>query len=222
MGDKIILNLDESGNFGKKGRYFTIACVETCNSKPLINVMKKAVVKTKKTFTQFENECEIKASDAFPPIKEYFIRKITSKEDVGIRYIVADLHHVKPALLKDENLLYNYMLSFLVLPVARKRNLKELIINLDKRTIKVQSTNSFENYIKIKANYEMNLGVEITVNYVESHNSYCIQAADFVANAVNSYYEYNHSYYYDMLETKIVKKERFPRELFGSEKVINL
>lgn len=223
MGDKMILNFDESGNFGKRGRYFTIACVGMENTKSLSNVMKKAVLKTKKKFPEFTNEKEIKASDAYPPIKDYFLRKIGSK-DVSIRYIVADLHHVKKQLLEDENLLYNYMLKFVIEPVAMKKGLKHLVINLDKRTIKVKSTNSFEGYIKIRLNYELNLDINIEVNYVESHNSYAIQAADFIANAVNARYEYGrkHGYYYNLIEDKIVQKELFPRRFFGQQKVVSL
>jgi hypothetical protein len=222
-GDKLILNFDESGNLGKQGRYFTIACVETTNTKPLSNVMKKAVLKTKKTFAEFETNDEIKASDAYPLIKDYFLRKITSK-DIKIRYIVADLHHVKKQLLDDENLLYNFMLKFIIEPVALKRGLKHLIINLDKRTIKVESTNSFENYIKIRLNYELNLDLKIEVKYIESQNSYAIQAADFIANAINSKYEYGkgHDFNYKTIEDKIVQKEHFPRSYFGQKKVVSL
>lgn len=220
MGDKIVLNFDESGNLGKQGRYFTIACVEMENTKPLHNVMKKAILRTKKVFPKFQMFDEIKASDAFPPIKDYFLRKIASK-NVKIRYIVADLHHVKQQLLDDENLLYNFMLKFVIEPVARQKGLKHLVINLDKRTIKVQSINSFENYIKIHLNYELNLDIKVDVKYLESHNSYGIQAADFVANAVYSKYEFGYDYCYNLIEDKIAQSELFPRKFFGQSKVVN-
>ncbi|UOE54908.1 DUF3800 domain-containing protein [Cytobacillus oceanisediminis] len=221
MGDKLILNFDESGNLGKQGRYFTIACIEMPFTKPLSNVMKKTVLKVKKEFTRFENVDEIKASDSNPIIKDYFLRKIASK-DLNIRYIVADLHHVKSKLLEDENLLYNYMLKFIIEPVAMRRGLKHLVINLDKRTIKVESTNSFENYIKIRLNYDLNLDLDIEVRYIESQNSYPIQAADFVANAINSKYEHGHNYNYDLISSKVVQSERFPRRYFGQQKVVSL
>ncbi|KAA0547582.1 DUF3800 domain-containing protein [Bacillus sp. BGMRC 2118] len=222
MGDKLILNFDESGNLGKSGRYFTIACVCTDSLKPLHNVMKKAVLKTKQNFTEFSNHDEIKAKESYPPIKDFFLRKIVSK-DISIRYIVADLHHVKRQLIQDENLLYNYMLKFVIEPVAMKPGLKHLVINLDKRTIKVKSTNSFEDYIKIRLQYELNLDITIEVNYLESHNSYAIQAADFVANAINAKYEYGvaHGYYYNLIDEKIVQSEHFPRRYFGQQKVVS-
>jgi hypothetical protein len=220
MGEKVVLNFDESGNMGKQGKYFTIACIEMTNTKPLSNVMKKAVLKTKDQFPKYSSYQEIKASESYPMIKDYFLRKISSK-DIKIRYIVADLEHVKRELLEDENLLYNFMLQFLIVPVARQKTVSDLVINLDKRTIKVKSTNSFEEYIKLKLKYEMNLDINITVNYVESHNSYAIQAADFVANAINTKYEYGFSFYYDLINDKVRQRELFPRKFFGQSKVVS-
>ncbi|KAA6450326.1 DUF3800 domain-containing protein [Bacillus swezeyi] len=219
MGETVTLNFDESGNLGTKGRYFTIACVETLNQKPLHNVIKKAVLKTKTEFNAFAEYKEIKASQAYPCIKDYFLRKIVSK-DIKIKYVVADKDYVKKSLLQDENLLYNFMLQFIIVPVAKKPNVKRIVINLDKRTIKVQSGNSFEEYIKIKLMYELNLDVEVIVNYLESHNCYSIQAADFVANAVYSFYEYKHDYFFNILKPKIEHAEEFPYKNFGKEKMV--
>lgn len=211
---KVILNLDESGNLGSDGRYFTIACIETTNVKPLINVMKKTELKTKQTFEKFKNADEIKANEAFPLIKDYYYRKIASK-DIAIRYVTADKPYVKSRLLEDENLLYNYMLQFIIVPIARKQNVKALDIYLDNRSIKVKSANSFQEYISIKLNYELNLNVDLNVQYVESKNSYPVQAADFVANAVNAYYEHGYTPYFDILKPKIIQHEKFPINYFG-------
>lgn len=213
---KVILNFDESGNMGRKGRYFTIACIETYNTKALKNVMKKSSLKVKRKFPRFANEREIKASDSFPIIKDYILRRIISK-DIQIRYATADLPFVHGPLLKDENLLYNYLLHFIIVPVAKRRDVDEIDIFLDKRSIKVESINSFQNYISIKVNYELGLDVKISVDYMESHNSYCIQAADFVANTINSYYEYGHDHCFKILHPKIAQHEKFPRHVFGSE-----
>lgn len=220
-GKFLILNFDESGNLGKSGRYFTIACVGSNNMKPLVNVMKKTALKTKQTFAKFSDFTEIKAKDSYPFIKDYFLNKIVSK-DIDIRYIVADLHHVKKSLIDDENLLYNYMLQFLIVPVAKRKDVTKLVLNLDKRSVKVGSINSFSDYIKIELNYKLGLNIAVEVNYFESQNSYSIQAADFVANAINSKYEYNLNYFYDILKPKIVHNELFPRKLFGKGNVIDI
>lgn len=215
MTNKVCISFDESGNFGTKGRYFTIAGIISKDSnKPLKRVMKRATLKTKKQFEKYKDVDEVKASDSYPCIKEYFLRKIVSK-DITIRYVVCDLHHTMERLLKDENVLYNYLLQFLIIPEAADKSITELEINIDKRTIKVNSVNSFEDYIKTKLIGEHGLDIKITVNYMESQNCYAVQAADFVANAVNSMYEWNHYYYYDLISEKCVQRERFPRHKFG-------
>lgn len=215
MNDHIYLYLDESGNLGSDGRYFTIAAIETENPKPLSNVMKKTILRTKTKFERFKDVKEIKASESNPIIKDFFLRRISSKQNINIRYIVSDKKHVKKQLLEDENLLYNYMLKFLIVPVAKKRGLKRLIIILDKRSIKVKSANSFEDYINIILRFELNLDIEIVVKYLESHNSYAIQAADFIANAVYINYEFENNYFYKLIAQKIAFGDRFPNNNFG-------
>ncbi|PWW01240.1 uncharacterized protein DUF3800 [Paenibacillus cellulosilyticus] len=215
----MILNFDESGNMGNSGRYFVIACVAGHELKPLVNVMNKAIINVKKQFKQYANLDEIKASKASPVVKEYILRKIASK-DIQIRYIVADLHHIKPQLLSDQNTLYNYLLSFIIRPVASTAFVRGLQLNLDKRSIKVGSENSFEDYLKIKVRYEDQNLIPITVKYIESQNSVLIQAADFVANAIYSKYEYGNDYFYDIIDPKIYRLERFPYAQFGKDKVV--
>ena len=215
MSEAIYLYLDESGNLGSSGRYFVIAGIETTNSKPLNNIIKKSVLKIKHTFERFKASKEIKASDSTPIIKDFMLRKIVSKENIHIRYIVADKKHVKRALIEDENLLYNFLLKFLILPIATKSNLKKLVLILDKRTIKVKSSNSFEDYINILLRYELGLNIQIEVVYMESQNCYSIQAADFVANALYLKYEFQNAYFESIIASKIVFSDHFPRGVFA-------
>lgn len=56
---------------------------------------------------------EIKAKDAYPCIK-YHILEYIAKKDLQISYIVADLNHVKPSLLTDKNILYNFLMELLI------------------------------------------------------------------------------------------------------------
>lgn len=219
MGDSMIMNFDESGNFGRQGRYVVIASVNTKDIKPLVNVMKKATLKVKSTFPAYSNKNEIKASESSPCIKDFILRKICSKENINVRYVVADLQAVKQSLKNDENLLYNYMLSFLIDPVAKDNNNPQVILNLDKRSIKVKSANSFEDYIKLKFNYDQHLPTSFNVNYIESQNSYAIQAADFVANAIYSKYEYGRDYFYDIIAPKVVQSVEFPKWSFKNNVV---
>ena len=81
---------------------------------------------------------------------------------------------------------------------------------------------SFKDYIKIEVNYELDIPLPIDVNYYESQNSILIQAADFIANAVNAKYENGHEYFYDIIKPRIDHVEHFPRKYFGTDKVIRI
>ncbi len=207
--------LDESGNLGQKDRYFVIASVAVDNPKPLKNLMKKLDLKTRTAFPEFQNSKEIKASDAYPSIKEFYLRKMVS-QDIEIRYIVVDKNHLDPRLIARKNVCYNYLLQFLIDPLARKQRNGSLSIILDNRNTAVGSLNSFEEYIYIKVNAEWSCNVDLSIKYVESHTLYNIQAADFIANAIWPRYEYtNQDFFYKILEPKIIYRELFPKYKFG-------
>lgn len=213
MNDHIYLYLDESGNFGTAGRYFTIAAIETNNPKPLQNVMKKTVLKAKRRFPKYAKMKEIKASHSSPIVKEYFLRKIVSKTNLAIRYVAMDKQLVRDELLDDENLLYNYLLKYLIVPVVIKNNPSRLMITLDKRSMKLKSENSFEDYINIILRFDMGFDLDITVNYIESQHSYLIQAADFVSNAIYTRYEYGYDYFMNILVPKVIDEIHFPEKV---------
>lgn len=213
------LIFDESGNLGNSGRYFVIACIDTNDPKSLHNVMKKAVLKARQTFPELiQHKRELKANEVYPFVKHYILEKIVSK-NVRIAYIVADLHHTDEALLKNRNLFYNFLMKLLIDTIISKNyKNKKLSLICDNKTIKVQSKNSFSDYIKIHLNYERNLNLDITVEYRDSNakNSYIVQAADYVANAIYSYYEHGTSVELkDIIDKKCNNFAKFPISKFG-------
>nr|WP_034855802.1 hypothetical protein [Clostridium intestinale] len=64
------------------------------------------------------------------------------------------------------------------------------------------------------------MNVELQVEYKESQNkdAYNIQAVDYVANAIYSFYEYGYKTYYGYLSEKIEHEELFPRAKFRKVK----
>ncbi len=214
MTNELNIYIDESGNLGSQGEYFVIACVTAKNKKAIENFMKKTELKVKKEFSEFLNKQEIKAGDAYPPIKEYYLRKLVGK-GLEIYYIVARKKCIYPKLLEDKNCLYSYLLHFVILRIIRAQAYSSINIILDKRSIKTKSTNSFADYIKIKINYELKIDSEVNVKYVESCSNYMVQVADFAANAIWSNYEYAYSYYYNILGDNIRYSEKFPQKCFS-------
>ncbi len=93
------------------------------------------------------------------------------------------------------------------------------IINIicDNHTTKVASKNSFAEYIKLYLLYEKDLHIQLNIQYMDSdaNDAYIIQAADYVANALYGYYEYNDCIYYECFKHRIVNKLHFPWKLFG-------
>ena len=60
--------------------------------------------------------------------------------------------------------------------------------------------------------------LDLNVAYLDSDagDAYVVQAADYVANAVYTYYEFNNALYHDILRSKLYKVEKFPWEFFGT------
>lgn len=213
------LIFDESGNLGNSGRYFVIACIDTRNYKELHNVMKRKLGAAKLLFQELAclHSNEIKAKDAYPCIKYHLLEVIATKE-LSISYIVADLKYVKPNLLKEKNIFYNYLMKLLIDKlVSEKDNNSTLNIICDNHTTKIASGNSFEEYIKLHLLYESDYDIRINVTYLDSDdsNAYPVQAADYVANALYGLYEYNDNIYYDRFKEKVNHKVRFPYKSFG-------
>lgn len=213
------LIFDESGNLGNSGRYFIIACIDTRNYKSLHNIMKKKLSIAKQMFQELAclHSNEIKAKDAYPCIKYHILETIANK-DISISYIVADLKYVKPNLLVDKNILYNFLMKLLIDKlVSDKDNHTILNIICDNHTTKISSGNSFEEYIKLHLLYEKEYDINLNIVYMDSddRNAYPIQAADYVANALYGWYEYHDDIYYNRFKNKIYKTLKFPYGNFG-------
>ncbi len=213
------LIFDESGNLGIRGRYFVIACIDTNNYKALHNIMHKKLGLAKKMFPALSilHSNEIKAKDAYPCIK-YHVLECIAKKDLHVSYIVTDLNHIKPALLKDKNILYNYLMKLLIERLVTEKD-KGTTINIicDKHTTKVASGNSFSDYIKLFLLYEKELDIHLNIKDMDSDdkNAYIVQAADYIANALYGYYEYGDGIYYNCFRHKINARLLFPWKYFG-------
>ena len=66
-GERCII-FDESGNLGKSGRYFVIACIDTSECKSLHNIMKRKLKIADDIFPGMKkgHAYEIKAVEKFP------------------------------------------------------------------------------------------------------------------------------------------------------------
>lgn len=161
---------------------------------------------------------EIKAKDAYPCVKYHLLECIASK-DVTVSYIVIDLNHIESRLLKDKNILYNFASKILISRLITEKDTGTKInILFDNKTTKIASKNSLREYIIAYIVYEENLDVEINFEYKDSDakDAFIIQAADYVANALYSKYEYKKDIYANLFSHKINITQHFPYKTFGT------
>ncbi|MFW3380135.1 DUF3800 domain-containing protein [Aliarcobacter butzleri] len=200
--------IDESGNLGVKDRHFVLGMFNSLEREKIKRKIKKFQNKHTK------NE-EIKGAKLNLSQKQELIN---SMKDVNynIHYMVADKNNAiifKKNL--EKNLIYNYLLSFIVVKVIRKNtSLAKLVFHLDNHTIKIGSLNSFEEHIKIKAIENSYFG-EIEVKYFDSHKHNLIQYADVISNVVYGKYEKGRDHLYNLFKDKIKTSFKFPLKEFG-------
>lgn len=210
--------IDESGNLGSEGNYFVIACVDTMNPKALKNIMRKKIHQAEKLFPEIKkgHAHEVKAKDAFPAVKHHMLECIASK-DLCIHYIVLDKRYAKAPLMADKNIMYNYLVKIILSDaITEKDKGSSINIILDSHTVKIASTNSLKDYLKIYFNCEMGYELTMNITYVDSDSvaGYVVQAADYVANAIFTKYEHGYSVYAEPLLPRIKEVERFPNKAF--------
>ena len=209
---------DESGNLGTDGRYFVIACIDTIECKQLHNVMKNKLRQAKTKFPELSvHSHEIKASEAYPCIKHHILESI-AKKNVRISFIASDISHIDARLLKDKNILYNYLAKLLIDKIVTNADRGSKInIIWDNKTTKVASANSFKEYITVWLNYERQLDLDLNIISKDSNagDSYIVQAADYVANSIYTFYEYGNSLYKEQIDSKIHIADYFPSGKFG-------
>ena len=134
--------IDESGNLGQGGDFFTIAAVvfrDGQGCKRLSRLMKKLCLQLSDTDTPLK---EVKCNRLDLPQKQMILNRIALRADHEIFYITAQKKYV--SLLqqaKDKNLTYNYLAGMLVLEIVRKYN-DDITIHFDQHSTKVASMNS--------------------------------------------------------------------------------
>jgi len=201
--------IDESGNLGYHEGYFIIAMIIAHNPKRIKNVIK--------SFCSYHSLTEVHSTDLDLPKKQFLINKLTKQQDYSISYIIADKMMIKKKrLFENNNLLFNYLLSFLLKDIL-KANTDDVYVHLDNRTQKVASANSLKDYIQIKAYAEWGYTKNLSIEYLDSKNSKVIQMTDLVANCIRRKYHWKNDDLYSRLN--IVKSIKFPQKTFREQLV---
>ncbi len=196
--------IDESGDLGLNEGYFIIAMILVQNTNRMKNIVKNFCAETGKE--------ELHAFELTFNQKQKLINKVVKQDDYEVSYIVADKMMISnKSLFKDNNILFNYLFSFLVKDVFES-NTDDVHICLDNRIQKVASNNSLKDYIKTKARGEWGFEKEMDICYFDSKKCKAVQIADLVASCIRKKYVYKKDGLYNQLNIK--KSIRFPRGLF--------
>lgn len=203
------LFIDESGSWGKQDRYFVIAMFIPLKPKRIKNLVKN--------FCASYNINEVKASRLEFPEKTILINKLNKNKDYSISYIVLDkLQVTSKRLLEDGNLCFNFLLSFLLKKTIKEAS-QDIEIFIDNRNTKVSSSNSLEDYIKIKAYFQWKFSYTIKIHYRDSRKVKLIQMADLIANAIYAKYNWRKDHFYSQLS--ITESIKFPVDKFGDSNI---
>lgn len=204
--------IDESGNLGKKDRFFVILALIPQKPKRIKNIIKRCCVK----FGIAKNTAldEIKGAKLSFSRKQEILTKLNKKDDFSCSYIVADKKHLVDRVLKDKNICYNYLTSFLLKPILKGTN-DDVQIILDNQNTKVTSRHSLKDYIKIEAYTKWGFKKNISFEYRDSKKYTNLQAADVIANTIFGKYNYKKNHLYGLVKVKFIHCIEFPQNKFG-------
>lgn len=197
--------LDESGDLGftsKSSKYFVITLLYTNDPKHIQRMLRK--VRRRLLRKKYKSLPEFKSSRSDDFVKERILNGL-SNEEVEISYVVLKKSEVYGYLHQKHNVLYNYLTGFLVEKLPQLKD-REIMIVADKCLSKI-NREKFNRYLKSKtfSNFYKigKLLPKIQIQHKTSLEEPCLQAVDYVANAVYRKYEFNDETYYNIIKPKI-------------------
>lgn len=191
------LVIDESGHLHKRntGRYFVIGGYLTENVIKINRNYKKAA-KSLKIQKGMDIREELKSSEITPDDKRFIFKKINQLDTVKYVFVVIDKKHITRTQTLKMNLFYNYGVMILIKCLANRglipKDLNNLFIDADNKSIKVGSLNGLADYINTKVLVEDEISGNFTTHcqYQESHNHSGIQVADLLCNTAWTKFNY--------------------------------
>lgn len=196
--------IDESGNLGRKGRYFIIAVLESSNKKRIKNIARRFLAKN-----GFD---EIKGTLLTFTQREKILNSLNNADDYKVSYLVLDKNNLRRKELLGSNILFSYLCSY-VLKKTIIQNNDEKKICFDNRTVRTESKHSLPDYLKLKA-LEWETDNKVDVEFFESESHYGIQIADVIANTIYRKYKKNKNHFYNQIN--IENSVKFPYKTFGN------
>lgn len=206
----IKIAIDESGTIGKGERYFVIAALilpDAKSRKRIRNLVKHTKARL--------NKSELKGALMDTVEKQDFLNSLISRKDYSIAYLVADKRHINPKLYSQKNLTFNFLFGVLIKEIIKKYK-RDMDICVDNRTVKVTSTNSLADYVKIEAYAKWDFKQKLHIHLENSKSDNHLQAVDSIANIIYAKYNYGKKAMYELNEENYIVKAHFPYSKFGN------
>ena len=186
--------LDESGNLGfkeKSGQYFIVAglCVheEKILNRCIKNVRRGLSKKYKKNELKFSNSSDITRRRVLECI---------SRKDISISYLALKKEWIHNHLRDKPSVIHSYLIGQLLSNILYNAEVNKSYVIIDK-FLNDRKIGGFNRYMYFKS------PVKIEITHVASYGNNGIQAADFVAGAINRKYRDSNSYFYELIENKM-------------------
>lgn len=212
--------VDESGDlgwtfdppYGHRGssRFLTIFAVIVPASKcHLID----RVVRDMYRASRWTTVKERKWIDASEPSRLHFARQAASllcrHTDISYHAAVVYKPNVALHLRAEPHILYNYMLKLIL--VGELREHTEVHLVPDNRSVKVASGNSLHEYLQSALWFEAESRTVLRTTASDSAHCRGLQFADFMAGAVNAYFEHEKRQYLETEGLEVaIRKLYFP------------
>lgn len=195
--------IDESGDLGfnklKATKHFIIVVLIVKNQKEVRNCIKR--IRQKRLKKKFKKISELKFNKSDEIIRKHVLDCL-SRRDIEIYAIVLRKEQVYDKLHDHKNEVYNYITKILLEKIIMPPEDRKILIFVDKFLSKSNREN-YNLYIENKLLDLIKTPIEISIEHVDSHQELCIQAADFIAEAIFHKYEFNSDKYFRVIESKI-------------------
>ena len=187
----MILYVDESGVLDLQTKYFVIVGI-LAKTKKQNRFIKRTISKAYQLYASNTSNDEIHGNKLKSWQKTNILKKLCSKQNCEIFYLVVNKYELETRLLKKKGECFNYLFGKMVELVLK--NIREDIqIFVDNRNVKVSAPKQLEGYIQTKAFASWGFNYHIKIDFKESHDFYGIQASDIIANCVYGYFNYKNN-----------------------------
>lgn len=193
--------IDESGSMPKvqnnqrAHRYFVITFIHTDDPQRTKSVYKNAIrtlrAKYPTFFAGLANPNELKGSEALPHMKYYLISKLKRLTDIRIGHMVVDNWNIDQRFRDIPGRSFNYLIKIFLQNFQLSQSDKQrLMLCIDNRNVALEGLRELEGFLYNELVLHDQIVNGVSVNYLESCDSYNIQIADMISHVIYQRFRY--------------------------------